>query len=257
MNVTRKITAVLLILFLGFPAIAAEIKGKVVEVEASRAKIAYESDFAPRAGDKVQIGFEHGEDFIPVEGDWRIVKVTIDFLWAESKTADPGTPALNYLVVIQSDNPQKRSDLSSSEKKRPDDGKQIEKQQLIYIPSLNAKVTELRFFESGYGVSNFAQRVYKRQFPSSSSRYINWELNLKHPKPNQRIDFEITAIYYRPDDSILRKQTKKSYIKQNWTSSYHVLGWGSKKPGTWKVGTYRVDLFIKDQKVASGSFRID
>ncbi len=108
MNVTRTITTVLLILFFTLPALATEIKGKVVDVEALRAKIAYESDFAPREGDKVQIGFEFGEDFIPVEGEWKIVKVNIDFLWAESKSADSGTPALNYLAVIQSDNPQKR-----------------------------------------------------------------------------------------------------------------------------------------------------
>ena len=111
MNIAKTIPTVLLILFFTLPALATEIKGKVVDVENSRAKIAYESDFAPREGDKVQIGFELGEDFIPVEGEWRIVKVTLDFLWAESKTTDSGTPALNYLAVIQSDNPQKRSDL--------------------------------------------------------------------------------------------------------------------------------------------------
>ena len=135
MNVTRTITTVLLILFFTLPALATEIKGKVVDVEALRAKIAYESDFAPREGDKVQIGFEFGEDFIPVEGEWKIVKVNIDFLWAESKSADSGTPALNYLAIIQSGNPQKRSDLASSrekkeEKSTDDTKKRLEKDKI-------------------------------------------------------------------------------------------------------------------------------
>ncbi|MCR4342880.1 MAG: hypothetical protein NUV40_03195 [Patescibacteria group bacterium] len=127
----------------------------------------------------------------------------------------------------------------------------------IEIPSLNAKVTELRFFEKGNKMPTFGQRGYKRQFPNSSSRYINWEINLEHPKPNRRIDFEITAIYYRSDGSMLAQQTKNSYIKPGWTTSYHSLGWGWSKPGNWEVGTYSVDLFIKGQKIASGTFEIN
>lgn len=73
------------------PSFAVEIKGKVVEVEGSRAKIEYQSDFAPREGDAVQIGEELIGTFILVGGDWKVVKVTRDFVWAESKSADAGT----------------------------------------------------------------------------------------------------------------------------------------------------------------------
>ena len=62
-----------------------------------------------------------------------------------------------------------------------------------YIPSLNAKVTALYFFESGYNYEGapYGKRNYKTEFQKSSTRYVNWELNLKYPKPGRRIDFEI------------------------------------------------------------------
>jgi TPR repeat protein len=99
-------------------ASAMEIKGKVVEVKGSRAKIAYESDLVPREGDEVQIGQDLSGMFIPVEGDWKIVKITRDFAWAESKSADTGTPDAGYLAIIQSENPKKRSDLDSLKKRK-------------------------------------------------------------------------------------------------------------------------------------------
>jgi hypothetical protein len=97
---------------------AKEIKGKVVGVEGKKAKIAYQSEFAPQKGDDVQIGFKLGEDFLPVEGEWKIVKVSSDFAWAESESADAGTPEPEYLVIIQSENPVKNADQPSLEKKK-------------------------------------------------------------------------------------------------------------------------------------------
>lgn len=125
-----------------------------------------------------------------------------------------------------------------------------------FISSLNATVTELRFYEGGYDAVPYKQRHYKTDFPKSSSRYINWELHLEFPEPNRKIEFEIVAIYSNPDGSEFAQQTKKAYIESNWENSYHYWGRGWKEPGNWPVGTYRVDLLIKGQKVASGSFRI-
>ena len=99
-------------------ASAMEIRGTVADMEGKRVKIAYQSEFAPQKGDDVQIGFKLGEDFLPVEGEWKIVKVTRDFAGAESESADAGTPEPEYLVIIQSENPVKKVDQPSLEKKK-------------------------------------------------------------------------------------------------------------------------------------------
>ncbi|MFC1580142.1 SEL1-like repeat protein [Thermodesulfobacteriota bacterium] len=98
-------------------ASALEIKGTVAGMEGKRVKIAYRSEFAPQKGDDVRIGFKLGEDFLAVEGEWKIVKVTRNFVWAESKSADAGTPEPDYLAIIHSENPVKRSDLDTKDKK--------------------------------------------------------------------------------------------------------------------------------------------
>jgi len=125
------------------------------------------------------------------------------------------------------------------------------------IPLLKAKVIALNFFESGFNTPNKDQRGYSTQFMKTNSRYINWELNLEFPAPGRRIDFDIIAVWYNPDGSVMARQTKASYIEANWTNSYHNFGRGWKEPGNWAPGTYRVDLLVNNQKIASGSYTIN
>ncbi len=125
-----------------------------------------------------------------------------------------------------------------------------------YIPSLNAKVTSLRFFESGYNAPPREQRVYSDQFDKSVTRYINWEINLEHPAPGHRIDFVIEQLWYRPNGSLMSRQTFNTSLNPEWTSSYFHHSYGWRNPGNWSNGSYRVDLFVGGQKVTSGSFEI-
>jgi len=129
--------------------------------------------------------------------------------------------------------------------------------QTVYVPSLNAKVTELRFFESDINSVPYEQRTYTTRFEKSKTRYINWELNLEYPAPKgRRVDFDINAVWYQSDGSVLTKQTKKAYVEADWPASYHTMGYGWDKPGNWEVGSYTVELSIKGKKVASGTFEI-
>jgi len=124
------------------------------------------------------------------------------------------------------------------------------------IPSLKANVTELNLYESGSGGLAKDQRQYKTRFSKSESRYINWELNLEHPAPGQRKDFQVEAVYYRPDGSVFSKFTVDTYIQTDWTSSYHHGSWGWRDPGNWQLGTYRIELRIENRKIAEGVFEI-
>jgi hypothetical protein len=66
-----------------------------------------------------------------------------------------------------------------------------------YIPSFNAKVISLRFFESPLppdGVPR-EQRVYSNRFLKSQVRTIYWELSLTHPAPGRRVNFTIESVW--------------------------------------------------------------
>lgn len=130
------------------------------------------------------------------------------------------------------------------------------KKYLGYVRLIDAQVTDLRFFESSYNPTDKDKRAYASRFAKSKSRYINWELNLKHPAPGRRVDFSIEAIFYDPRGAIFGRQVYDSYIEADWTWSYHNLSWGWGNPGNWEIGDYRVDLSVEGTKIASGTFSI-
>lgn len=126
-----------------------------------------------------------------------------------------------------------------------------------YIPSLDAKVLGLRFFESGRGLPKLENRRYADWFFKRSARFINWELNIAYPKATTTKKFQAKIKYLRPDGGLFSESTYKSgVIKVGWKNSFHASGKGWDKPGRWPLGTYRVLIYIDNRKVAEGSFRI-
>lgn len=126
-----------------------------------------------------------------------------------------------------------------------------------YVPSLNATVQTLRFFEKAQGEQIAeGQRQFADRFKSSNTRTVAWELSLAHPPAGRQQRFTIRSICYAPDGSIFGQGELSSYVEANWGKSTHVYGWGFQEPGLWQTGTYRVELFIDGRKVAAGSFKI-
>jgi hypothetical protein len=145
-----------------------------------------------------------------------------------------------------------------------------EKQRLAYVPKmdpakgshyidfLNAKVTEVKFYEGGYDPPVKDQRVYRTSFSRTDTRYVNFELNLQHPLAGKRIDFVIESVWFNPRGNEMHRSNHSTYIQDNWISSYHNkgYGWKEKSSNTWTAGTYRVDLYVNGNKIASENFNI-
>ena len=125
-----------------------------------------------------------------------------------------------------------------------------------YIPSLNAQVTALRFFETPYNLLPLEQRGYTDRFAKSDTRFIGWELNLEFPSPGRRISFTVEQVWYHNFGRVLARQTLQTYLEPRWTSSYHNQSWGWQNPGNWGGGSHRLDLYVQGQKVASGWFKV-
>lgn len=88
------------------------LQGKVAGIQGDKIKITYEGNYAPNVADPAEIGFKLGEDFIPVEGEWKIVEVSPEFALAKAEGSRVGTPAIDYLVIIHSKNPILRANLT-------------------------------------------------------------------------------------------------------------------------------------------------
>ena len=124
-------------------------------------------------------------------------------------------------------------------------------------PSVIVKSAKIRFFEGDKNMPPQENRTYKDRFPRLESRYIYWHLDITHQSFNQRRYFNMQVIYYRPDGSIFGQSSRQSYIEPGWTSSWHNYGLGWEQSGQWPTGSYRVDVFVEQQKVTSGSFLVE
>ena len=124
------------------------------------------------------------------------------------------------------------------------------------VPSLGARVTSVRFFETPYDMVPRDKRQYAAWFERAPARFIGFELNLAHPSPAQRTPLSVEQVWIRPNGSILARQRLQTYVDPGWTASYHQQSWGWRNPGSWPEGTYRLSLFVDGQQVASGRFTL-
>jgi hypothetical protein len=158
-----------------------------------------------------------------------------------------------YVTLVQktADNPVKGNPVSAQEQPpvtTPSSG----------IPVPGVKVAAVQFYEGPHDQTpQKPQRVYRFGFDRFTTRSIYWELDLSFPATGRRIDFQVDAVWYKSDGSEMTRQTINAYVQQGWGSSWHTLGYGYVEPGHWIPGTYRVDFFCKDVRVASKMFQID
>jgi hypothetical protein len=124
------------------------------------------------------------------------------------------------------------------------------------FPVPGANFQALKFFESAFNPPALGSRVYSTQFNHRTARYISWELNISCPPPSSRIDFTINATYYYPNGTVFNSQDVASFVNPGWPGLVFNSGRGWQRPGFWKRGTYRVDLAVNGNRIASGYFTI-
>jgi hypothetical protein len=126
------------------------------------------------------------------------------------------------------------------------------------LPVPGAKISPVLFFEGPRDSTvEKKERVYRNNFDHTSTRSIYWEIDLTYPHPQQRIDFQIDAYWYKSDGSQFFSQTLPAYVLPAWPSSWHSLNFGWVDPEHWLPGAYRVDFYCQNTRIASGSFQID
>lgn len=123
-----------------------------------------------------------------------------------------------------------------------------------YISSLDATVTDLRFFESGYDQPQYNE--YYSSFARNETRYINWEIRTVHPPADEDRQVEITHIYYR-SSGVIEQINKATYtFPAGWSETWQSWGYGYDQPARWTRDTYYVEILIDNVVVAAGSFEI-
>ena len=125
------------------------------------------------------------------------------------------------------------------------------------VPSLTARVTKIQFFESGRSETELRlKRIYEGRFAQTATRTVYTEIRLEYPQPGKRIDFNATLVCFRENGTTFRMEEYRGRIDPDWTSSNYWIGIGNHRPGGWDAGTYKVDVLINGEKIATGSFEI-
>ena len=127
------------------------------------------------------------------------------------------------------------------------------------IPSINANIISLRFFESSRTYAPpYGQREYKTRFANSQTRFVNYEISLQHPAPGRVVPLSVNSLWRIDRTGTLLRNQVDDWIRipADWTSSVFNTGTGNTDPGQWEVGTYTVELYVEGRKVAEGKFEI-
>jgi len=87
---------------------------------------------------------------------------------------------------------------------------------------------------------------------------IACELQLLHPKPESRVNFDLEVFWYGAGDNLIHRNTFHTFVPAGSASSWHATAWGCPEHPCPKrlKGAYHVVFAEGDTKVATGSFEI-
>lgn len=124
------------------------------------------------------------------------------------------------------------------------------------IPSVNGRVTAIRFFEMGSDFPALPDRHFAKRFDVASARYISTQIDLEMPAPGRVVDIPIQCLYERPDGSEMGFADLGFQVQPDWTRPVNAQGRGWAEPGNWGLGIYRVSCMHQGRTVAEDTFEI-
>lgn len=119
-----------------------------------------------------------------------------------------------------------------------------------YISTLGARVEAVNFFENDGGRGS---RTYGRRFPSSSSRYLNWEVVIKNRGFGREITNPFLAIWHKGEQRPDWSEQKGGGVEISGDNLKFISGFRMDK---WEAGLWRIKLYENGILVAVGEFEL-
>ncbi len=124
------------------------------------------------------------------------------------------------------------------------------------VPSINATVVGLRFFETPVSDTPVDDRVYKSSFDKDTTRYVSWEFTLAYPAHRTEATFLFETAVRDAAGRVIDLYSSSPTVEADWTGSYHQARRGQPAAGSWEPGWYSVTISIDDGEVATGWFEV-
>lgn len=129
----------------------------------------------------------------------------------------------------------------------------------VVLPAQAQDMTlrELKIYESNSTLTPKDQRRYVSVLPSSSTRFVYWEMTVQNHLYNVRDHSHTVVARWYNDAGAQIGQTQQTFLVQSaWSSAWVAHGHGSNQPGGWQPGRYRVDILVDGKVYTRRTFLI-
>lgn len=117
-------------------------------------------------------------------------------------------------------------------------------------------IRSLKLYEGQYDDVLEEDRLYQFEFSSEETRYIYLELTFDNLNAQEEWESEFFARFYNDHHELKGQVTRLRKIKEGETSILLSAGWGSNIKGSWKVGSYSIEVLFLGRRLATVHFEV-
>lgn len=115
----------------------------------------------------------------------------------------------------------------------------------------------LKLYEGQYDDVGEDDRTYYKIFSSAETRYIYAEIILKNLNREQSWQCELFTKFYNQARELKGQVIRLQTVKKDEDLIQITAGWGANVKGTWRPGSYLVDLVFMDTLLGTIPFEVD
>ena len=122
--------------------------------------------------------------------------------------------------------------------------------------NLYFKIDSISLFEGQYDAPSDSDKVYYKEFAADQTKYIYADINVENLIPSGTWHLELFAKFYNEARELKGQVTKLVKVRDSEKMIQITPGWGSNSPGSWRKGSYTMELIFLDQLIAVSKFEI-
>jgi len=125
-----------------------------------------------------------------------------------------------------------------------------------YAKGSNLEIVDLRLFTGGSRKPEASAREFGSRFPTSTTQYVYYQVDLRSPWRYSSFPYTISARYYSSDGALLSEIKDEFETQPDQPLFSRARGCGREEPGNWTPGTYRVEVDLGPRHVRTAEFTI-
>lgn len=114
----------------------------------------------------------------------------------------------------------------------------------------------LKLYEGNYDDVVESERTYLTSFSSEDTRYVYAELSLRNNLFSENWQCELFVKFYNESRELKGQVVRLNTVKKDDETIKITAGWGANTKGSWKQGTYSLEVVFMDKLIALVYFEI-